>query len=123
MLSASSEMWIPRASERESAKAIVTMLYSEEEATKAGEEFDNMFRDKGMPTDMPEVKLADGFKVINAKILEVFGMSGSDARRMVQQGGVKIDGEKVEDFNTEYEVGKERVLQFGKRRFVKVTKV
>lgn len=110
----------PRNLKVELAKELVSFFFSQEEADKAEEEFNRMFQDKGTPDDMPELKLAGKFKVIDAEILEKMDVSGSEARRLVKQGGVKIDGEKVEDFNAEYEIGEGRVVQFGKRKFVKI---
>lgn len=104
----------------ELAKELVGFFFLEEEAERAAEEFERMFKDKGMPDEMPEVRVGDEFTVIMPEVLKVVGLSGSEARRMVQQGGVKIEGEKVEDFNVKFEVGKGKVVQFGKRKFVRV---
>lgn len=110
----------PRNLKVELARELVTFFFSAEDAERAEGEFDRMFKDKGTPDDMPELKFSGKFKVNDAKILAEVGMSGSEARRLVAQGGVKIDGEKVADFNVEYEVGEGRVVQFGKRKFVKI---
>ncbi len=110
----------PRNLKVELAKELVSFFFSQEEADKAEEEFNRMFQDKGTPDDISELKLSGNFKVIDAEILEKMDVSGSEARRLVKQGGVKIDGEKVEDFNAEYEIGEGRVVQFGKRKFIKI---
>ena len=110
----------PRNLKVELAKELVGFFFSKEDADKVEEEFNRMFQDKGTPDDMPELKISGKFKVNDAKILAEVSLSGSEARRLVQQGGVKIDGEKVKDFNAEYEVGEGKVVQFGKRKFVKI---
>jgi tyrosyl-tRNA synthetase len=114
----------PRDIKVELGKTIVEFFFSKEEAERVAEEFFRMFKDKGVPDEMVEVCLEDGFSVLDKKILDLLGLSGSEARRLVQQGGVKLEGEKVSDVNFKVEFGDkaELVLQFGKRKFIKVKK-
>lgn len=106
------------------AEEIVGRFHSPAEATKAREGFIARFQKGAMPDEMPEraVKAAEGSAQI-AYILKEAGLtpSTSEARRMVQQGAVRIDGERIEDVNLELATGACHVLQVGKRRFARVT--
>lgn len=77
-----------------------------------------------MPDDIPEKEIAavDG-KLAIANLLKEAGLvqSTSEAFRMIKQGAVKIDGEKIEDKGLEMEAGTEHIYQVGKRRFAKVS--
>ena len=109
------------------AKEIVTLYHSREEADKASAEFDKIFREGGMPDEIQEVALDSG-KLTGGKIdiltlLQEAGLTAtkSEARRLIQQGGVKINQRKVEDEKEQVSLGSEDlVLQCGKRRFAKV---
>ena len=102
---------------------IVARFHSPEEATKARENFIARFQKGAMPDDIPEKELttADG-KLAIANLLKEAGLvqSTSEAFRMLKQGAVKVDGEKVDDKGTEYASGAEHIFQVGKRRFAKV---
>ena len=77
-----------------------------------------------MPDEMPEVELkADGKGLPIANLLKQAGLtpSTSEAIRMLKQGAVRINGERVENSKLEIEVGTTQVVQVGKRRFARVT--
>ena len=103
---------------------IVARFHSEAEATQARENFIARFQKGAMPDDIPEVELTsvDGVLAI-ANLLKEAGLvnSTSDAMRMIKQGAVKIDGEKLVDKGLVVESGSEHIYQVGKRRFAKVT--
>ena len=103
---------------------IVARFHSETAATQARENFIARFQKGAMPDDIPEVELstADGSIAI-ANLLKEAGLVGStsDAFRMIKQGAVKIDGEKLEDKGLKVKAGSEQIYQVGKRRFAKVT--
>ena len=103
---------------------LVARFHSAEEATQARENFIARFQKGAMPDDIPEVELVavDG-KLAIANLLKEAGLvqSTSEAFRMIKQGAVKIDGEKVEDKSFEAESGSEQIYQVGKRRFAKVS--
>lgn len=106
------------------ARTIVTEYHSEEAAKTAEQEFINIFQKKGVPDDMPEIKTEDG-KVILDLLVEIeFTASKGEAKRLIQGGGVKIEGEKVSDIAGKIEfAGKENlILQAGKRKFAKLVK-
>jgi tyrosyl-tRNA synthetase len=102
---------------------IVARFHSTEEATQARENFIARFQKGAMPDDIPEKEITatDG-KLAIANLLKEAGLvqSTSEAFRMIKQGAVKIDGEKVTDKGLEIEAGNEHIYQVGKRRFAKV---
>jgi len=105
---------------------IVSRFHSREAARQANDNFIKRFQKGAMPDDMPEVELSasDG-KLAIANLLKEAGLtaSTSEAMRMLKQGAVKIDGEKVSDKGLEIQSGCTAVFQVGKRRFARVTVV
>ncbi|MDZ7805182.1 tyrosine--tRNA ligase [Thiohalophilus sp.] len=103
---------------------IVARFHNAEAARKAQENFIARFQQGTMPDEIPEKSLqsADGSMQI-ASVLKEAGLtkSTSDARRMVEQGAVKIDGERVSDPALALSSGTSQVIQVGKRRFARVT--
>ena len=108
------------------AQEIVARFHSETDAQKAQDNFIARFQKGAMPDEMPEVELSsnNGFLPI-ANLLKLANLtkSTSDAMRMIKQGAVKIDGEKVSDAKMEISAGQSAVFQVGKRKFAKVTVV
>ncbi|WP_233118701.1 tyrosine--tRNA ligase [Aggregatibacter actinomycetemcomitans] len=102
------------------AKEIIARFHSEADADAAEQEFINRFQKGAMPDDMPEFTFEG--KIGLANLLKDAGLvaSTSEANRMVQQGGVKIDGEKVDDAKLIITTST-AVYQVGKRKFAKVT--
>ena len=111
----------PRDIKRKLARKLVEMYYSKKEAEVAETEFDNIFINKGIPDDMPELKPGVSNMNIIDLILEVnFAPSKGEARRLIQQGGVSIDGEKITDINTSISFESNKILKVGKRKFIKL---
>ena len=102
------------------AKEIIARFHDDSAADAAEQEFINRFQKGAMPDDMPEF-IFEG-EIGLANLLKEAGLvaSTSEANRMVQQGGVKIDGEKVEDAKLVISAST-AVYQVGKRKFAKVT--
>ena len=102
---------------------LVARFHSPAEATQARENFIARFQKGAMPDDIPEKEIAavEG-KLAIANLLKEAGLvqSTSEAFRMIKQGAVKIDGEKVDDKSLEVLAGSEHIYQVGKRRFAKV---
>jgi tyrosyl-tRNA synthetase len=98
---------------------IVERFHNHSEAVRAREEFISRFRDGGIPDDMPEVHVPEGAIV---QIIKAAGLtpSTSEAVRMIQQGAVRVDGEKVVNRDVVLKAGSKVVLQVGKRRFARV---
>ena len=105
------------------AKEIIKMYYNENEAEKASLEFHNIFKKGGLPDIIPEYRVGKSTKPVwICLLLTQAGLtsSNSEARRLIKQGAVSMDGEKVSDGNLKIHVDKNIVLQAGKRRFVKI---
>lgn len=105
------------------AQEIVTRFHSKAAAETAYENFIARFRRNEIPDDMVETQvLAVDGKLAIAHLLKKANLvaSTSEALRLIQQGGVKIDGQRVEDPQLTMKVGEVHVVQIGKRRFAKV---
>ncbi|MBI3317500.1 MAG: tyrosine--tRNA ligase [Candidatus Omnitrophica bacterium] len=112
----------PREGKADLAEHFVTQYHNREEALKARKEFDQIFRDKGLPEDIPEVKLQKK-EALLVEVLTETGLCASkgEARRMIEQGGVRVNGEKISDEKKQILLGPEPLLlQVGKRKFLKV---
>jgi tyrosyl-tRNA synthetase len=113
----------PRDAKFELALEIVGRFHSREAAGRAKEEFIARFRHGDMPESIPEISVAskDGGLGI-AHILKAAGLvsSTSEAFRMIEQGAVRVDGERVEDRGREVAAGSAHVYQVGKRKFARV---
>jgi tyrosyl-tRNA synthetase len=114
----------PRQVKEELAVELTARYHGRNAAVDAAQEFAHIFREKGLPEEIEEVSLkVEGTKLWLPKVLVEAGLSAgtSEARRLISQGGVQVDGEKVTDANLELAAGKSYLLKVGKRRFKKVT--
>ncbi|MFO7524776.1 MAG: tyrosine--tRNA ligase [Ignavibacteriaceae bacterium] len=113
----------PRDLKRELARTLVEMYHDSEAAKTAEEEFDRIFINKGFPDEIPEFKIEESkeINVLELIVLVNFAPSKGEARRLVTQGGVSIDGEKINDPLQTIKIRKEMILKVGKRKFVKLT--
>ena len=113
----------PRDVKFELAREIVARFHDARSAERAQQAFVARFREGEIPADLPEVSLEsrDGSLGI-AHVMKQAGLAGStsEALRLISQGAVRIDGERVEDRNREIEAGSRHVLQVGKRRFARI---
>jgi tyrosyl-tRNA synthetase len=112
----------PRDLKRELARTLVRMYHSETAALQAEAEFDKIFIKKDVPDDLAEHNIKDRKEIgIVDLIMEVkFAQSKGEAKRLITQGGVSLDGEKVEDINHSIKLNGEKILKVGKRKFVKI---
>lgn len=108
------------------AREIVTIYYNENTAKSAEEEFEKIFSQKKLPSEMPEVtihkeELASG-KIWIIKLLMLADLASSkrDARRLIAQGAVELDGEKVKTADLDIVVKNGIVLKVGARNFAKI---
>jgi tyrosyl-tRNA synthetase len=104
-------------------KELVTRYHSEDAAEQAAQEFENVFKDKNLPTDIPTIKTWGGEPRWIGKVLVDSKVcpSTSDAKRMIKQGAVSVDGEKVTDENLALNGDQEYMIKVGKKRFLKIT--
>lgn len=106
------------------AKEIITRFHSQADADAAEQEFINRFQKGAMPDEMPELTLdagSEGIAIANLLKDADLVASTSEALRMIKQGGVKIDGDKVDDAKLTLSAGSTAVYQVGKRKFARVT--
>lgn len=111
----------PREAKAALAERIVGLYHGTEAALQAREEFDRVFKNKGLPDDMPVFRLRE--KTVDVlTLLKDCGLveSKSEARRMISQGGVKIDQNKVSDELLKVCLERPMIIQCGKRKFAKV---
>ncbi|MDE0789974.1 MAG: tyrosine--tRNA ligase [Woeseiaceae bacterium] len=114
----------PRDAKFELGAEIVARFYSEAEADAARQEFVSRFQQGAMPEKITDVSLvSDDGKMGISHLLMRAGLvsSTSEAFRMIKQGAVKIDGQKIEDRSLELQAGTSNVYQVGKRKFARVT--
>jgi tyrosyl-tRNA synthetase len=103
------------------ARGIVARYHSDAAATEAEEHFTRVFRDRERPEEVPERSLPAGDPVhLPALLADAFGLSTSEARRLIAQGGVKLDGDAVHELDVPRDRLAGAVLQAGKRRFVRL---
>ena len=103
------------------AKRIVAFFHGEEEAEKASEEFDRVFKYKEVPDEIEEFKFQKGkYRIVDTLVQLKVLSSKSEVRRIIQGGGLYIDGQRITDIDYEFELGKEVIIKIGKRRFVKL---
>jgi len=102
-------------------KTIVAQFYNEATAQLAAAQFDKVFAQGQLPDDMPEIEIATD-PIMASKLLLFCKLvsSGSEAKRMIKQSAVSIDGSKIDDPNAEITPRNGMVIQVGKRRFAKI---
>jgi len=104
------------------ARFIVARSHGEEAAGVAEAHFTRVVREGQAPDDVPDAALPAGDPVhLPAVLANAFGLSTSEARRLIAQGGVKVDGEVVEELDVPRAVLRGKVVQAGKRRFVRLS--
>ena len=104
------------------AKEIVARFHGTKAADAAAAEFEQRFRHGVLPESMPEVKVVIAGAATMAQVLKLAGLveSTSEANRLIEQGGVKVDGERLSDRALKAQRGKSYVIQVGKRKFARV---
>ena len=113
----------PRDIKVELAKTIVADFYSKNDADKAEEDFNAIFRRKQAPDKVEERTVPSGPWKLPRLLVEVEMVpSMAESRRLIEQGGVSIDGEKYSQVNSEINIAADqaRLIQVGKRRFLRV---
>ncbi|MGI8800596.1 MAG: tyrosine--tRNA ligase [Solirubrobacteraceae bacterium] len=109
----------PRDAKRLLAREIVGRFHGAEAAERAEADFDRVHVERGEPEEIEPASFAGGDGVVHLPglIAEAFGISRSDARRLIAQGGVHLDGEPVSEIDVDAARLDGRVLRVGKRRF------
>lgn len=103
-------------------KMIVAQFHGAEAADAAAQNFENVFAQNQLPDDMPSIEINPDTISVSKLILHCKLVStGGEAKRMVKQGGVKIDDKKISDPNTEITPTEGMVIQVGKRKFAQLS--
>ena len=110
----------PRDLKRRLAREIVSLYHGTDASMEAEKKFDALFINKDEPDDMPEYKLQKAEKLIMIMVDAGMVLSNGEARRMISQGAVKIDREKINDIHAVINPGNKKVVKVGKRKFLKV---
>ena len=113
----------PRDIKRSLAKKLVELYHSQDAAVEAEKEFDNIFVKKGLPDEITEFRLDSDLNELDILELIVkvgFAPSRGEARRLVSQGGVTIDNEKITDIKQMVKLQGTKILKVGKRNFIKL---
>ncbi len=110
----------PRDIKMELAYTITAEYHGKEGAAKAQEDFINVVSNKGIPDDIESVKIENDKSILDLLVELSFVQSKGEAKRLIQGGGVKIDGEKLSDMSFMVKPNMNVVLQAGKRKFAKL---
>ena len=110
----------PMEVKRELARAVVELYYDAETASQAEQHFNTIVVGKGTPDDIPEFSLNEEDLIVNVIFDAGILQSKGEARRMIKQGAVKLDGESITDIQATITPSGEQILKVGKRRFLKV---
>jgi tyrosyl-tRNA synthetase len=103
------------------ARSIVTEYHGSSDAKLAEEAFEKVVQRKEIPDEIPLVNLSRNSMAAYELVAMVADISKAEAKRLAQQGGVKLDGEKVSDPATAVSIGEtEQVLQVGKRKYFRI---
>ncbi len=111
----------PRDVKMELAREIVSIFHGDDKVSQAEEHFKRVFQERDVPAEMPEFKLEAPTSAIDLLTQAGLVASRSEARRLIDQRGVKLDGVAIETIEFTLEPGKPQVLQVGKRKFVRLT--
>ena len=110
----------PRDVKRELGRAIVKLYHGADEAQAAEQHFDKVIVQKNIPDEMDEVELESDQLLVDIITNAGLTKSKGEARRLIKQNAVKLDGAVCKDINQKLHAGKESVIKVGKRRFLKV---
>ena len=110
----------PRDVKRELGRAIVKLYHGADEAQAAEQHFDKVIVQKDIPDEMEEVELKSDQLLLDIITNAGLTKSKGEARRLIKQNAVKLDGAVCKDINQKLHAGKESVIKVGKRRFLKV---
>ncbi len=112
----------PRAVKEDLARSVVDRFVGEGEGVKAAEEFARIFAQKKLPQDMLDLELpAEEIGLINLVVKAGFAPSNGEARRLIQQGGVRIDDKQIKEIKAAIRPADGMILRVGKRKFARLS--
>ena len=113
----------PKTIKKELARAIVSLYYSKEKSEEAEKEFEKVFEKGGVPDDIPEVEVKkDKEGALNLVYATGLVDSKSQSKRLIKQGAVRVDGEKIKNWKEDIELKDGMIIKIGKKRFAKIVK-
>ena len=113
----------PRDLKRRLGMELVKLYYDEETALRTIEEFDTIFIKKEIPDDIPEIEMGrSSMKLVDLLTDTGLADTKSNARRLIEQGAVNVDGQKLTDINQVMEIQHGMIFKVGKRKFLKILK-
>ncbi|MFH1656750.1 MAG: tyrosine--tRNA ligase [Candidatus Nealsonbacteria bacterium] len=111
----------PRDLKARLAREVVSIYHNKEKALLAEKEFDKIFKDKKAPSDIPEIKISgQKINILDLLIKTKLVSSKTEAKRLIEQKGVKINNKVQNDWQKIIEIKKGMIIQIGKRRFIKI---
>lgn len=110
----------PRDLKMRLARELVTQLHGREAALAAEEEFVRVFQKRELPTEMPEHVVASPRTIVDLLVEAGLAQTKSEARRLVQQGGVRLNDQTITDIESIVSIVEPAVLRVGKRRFLRL---
>jgi tyrosyl-tRNA synthetase len=103
------------------AQELIARFYNKEEAVKAREGFERVHKEKKRPEEMGTKKIGKNkIGMVDLLVITEFAESKSEARRLLKQGGVRVDNQVISNEAEEVDLSFERILNVGKRKFIKV---
>ncbi len=112
----------PRDAKMRLAREIVEIYHGPQPAVSAEEQFRLVFQQSELPEDIPVISVRGGQRLVDLMTEHGLAKSKSDARRLIEQGGVRLGGEPAKDPNAVVPIEGDPVLQVGKRKFVRLKK-
>ena len=111
----------PRDAKTKLAREIVRVYYGKKVATKAEKEFERIFKGKKLPAKIPKISLGEKkLNILDLLAKTKLAPSKSEAKRLILQKGVKVDGETAADWRMIIQIKKGMIIQIGKRKFLKL---
>lgn len=111
----------PRDAKAKLAYEIVALYHGKPAAQKAEKEFNRIFKEKELPSEMPSIKITDkNINILDLLVKTKLASSKAEAKRLIEQKGVKIDDEIQEDWRKNILIKSVMIIQVGKRKFVKI---
>jgi tyrosyl-tRNA synthetase len=114
----------PMILKKQLAWEIVSLYHGAEEADKAREGFEKLFSKKEIPDEMPDYEVTESsLKIVQLLVQSGLCATNGEAKRLIQGGGVSLDGEKITGFDSEVSLADGAVLRAGKRKFIRIKRL
>ncbi len=111
----------PRDAKAKLACEIVSIYYGNKKAQESEKEFENIFKNKEKPVNIPTyIAKGDKWQIIDLLVETKLAPSKSEAKRLIEQGGVKIDNQKIKDWEEKIKIKDKMIIQVGKRKFIEI---